>query len=243
MTKVDKDFLRMAIAEGKKGIAPYLFGAVVVRNGEIIAMDHSHSVAKADPSAHAEISAIRGACEKLGSHNIPGCTLYASHEPCLMCFCCAAWAEIDRVVFAFPASTQEASMYEFDNVSIFDMAQRLQRPVKVEHVKLKLTKQEAVQQRISQLGRTLMGKYKSLIFNWIALMLFVNLATYAYWERANHQYWLCRAIDSDGDCGLRPDGPMGALLFILIPIGATFLFFLAVFLLKKNKTGKNRSSL
>lgn len=131
----DKYFLGQAVEEGKKGIEPYIFGAVVVNEGEVIARDHSRAVEQHDPSAHAEISVIRQACKKLGSHNIPGTTLYASHEPCLMCFCCAAWAEIDRIVFATPASEQDSSMYEFNDVNIFDMTKKLQRPMKVEHIK------------------------------------------------------------------------------------------------------------
>jgi guanine deaminase len=134
--KSDDEFLKLAIEEGQKGRAPYLFGAVVAKDGEIIGQSHSQTFAAKDPAAHAEISAIRIACQKLGSHNIPGCTLYASHEPCLMCFCCAAWAEIDRVVFATPASERDDSMYEFSDVNIFEMAKKLQRPIKVERIKL-----------------------------------------------------------------------------------------------------------
>lgn len=130
----DQQFLKLAVHEGKKGRAPYLFGAVVVKDGEVISLGHSHTFDKNDPSAHAEISAIREACKKLGSHNIPGCTLYTSHEPCLMCFSCAAWAEIDRIVFVTSASEQDDSMYEFKNVNIFDMAKKLLRPMKVERI-------------------------------------------------------------------------------------------------------------
>lgn len=132
----DEDFLKMAIGKGKKGTAPYLFGAVVVKDGKVLSTEHSHTFERKDPSAHAEVSAIVEACKKLGNHNIPGCTLYASHEPCLMCFSCAAWAEIDRIVFAIPASDQDSSMYEFTDVNIFDMAKKLARPMKVEQIKL-----------------------------------------------------------------------------------------------------------
>ena len=132
----DKDFLKLATEEGKKGTPPYLFGAVIIKDGKVIARDHSRAVEQHDPSAHAEISAIRLACKKLGNHNIPGSTLYASHEPCMMCFSCAAWAEIERTVFAIPASEQDNFMYEFEGVNIFEMAKKLTRPMKVEHIKL-----------------------------------------------------------------------------------------------------------
>ena len=132
----DRDFLIMAIEEGKKGRAPYLFGAVVVKDGEVIAIDHNHVAERTDPTAHAEVSALVLAAKKLGSQNMPGATLYASHEPCMMCFSCAAWAEIDRIVFATPASAQNPDMYEFKGVSIFEMADKLQRPIKVERLKI-----------------------------------------------------------------------------------------------------------
>jgi tRNA(Arg) A34 adenosine deaminase TadA len=132
----DKYFLKIAIEEGKKGNAPYLFGAIVVKNGEIIAKDHNHVAERTDPTAHAENSALVLAAKKLGNQNLPGCTLYASHEPCMMCFSCAAWAEIDRIVFSTPASEQDSFMYEFKDVNIFDMAKILTRPMQVECIEL-----------------------------------------------------------------------------------------------------------
>jgi guanine deaminase len=130
----DQDFLKMAVEEGMKGPKPRPFGAVVVRGGEIVSVDFNHVGEQMDPSAHAEVSAIVKACRKLGSHNIPGSTLYASHEPCLMCFSCAAWAEIDRIVFATPASNVDGFSYEFKDVNIFEMAKKLVRPMKVEQI-------------------------------------------------------------------------------------------------------------
>jgi tRNA(Arg) A34 adenosine deaminase TadA len=131
----DKDFLKIAVEEGKDAVPPYLFGAVVAKNGKIIAKSHSYTRERSDPSAHAEVSAIVEACKALGNHNIPGCTLYASHEPCMMCFACAAWAEIDHIVFAESASPK-GSTYEFDDVNIFDMAKKLGRPMKVERIEV-----------------------------------------------------------------------------------------------------------
>lgn len=129
----DAEFLKLATEEGQKGKAPHLYGAVVVRDGEILSVEHSHTWELKDPSRHAEVSAISAACKKIDRHNIPGAVLYASHEPCLMCFMCAAWAEIDRVVFAIPAS-ETGDSYEFKGVNIFDMAEKLQRKIKVERV-------------------------------------------------------------------------------------------------------------
>ncbi len=76
------------------------FGAVIVRGGKILAEGWNRVVASADPTAHAEIGAIRTACHALGTFHLSGCTLYASSEPCPMCLAAAYWARIDRIVFA-----------------------------------------------------------------------------------------------------------------------------------------------
>jgi tRNA(Arg) A34 adenosine deaminase TadA len=76
------------------------FGAVIVRDGEIIAEGWNRVVASHDPTAHAEITAIRDACTRLGHFHLDGCTLYASSEPCPMCLSAAYWARIERIVFA-----------------------------------------------------------------------------------------------------------------------------------------------
>jgi tRNA(Arg) A34 adenosine deaminase TadA len=76
------------------------FGAVIVRDGKIIAEDWNRVVARHDPTAHAEIGAIRSACAGLDHFHLSGCTLYASSEPCPMCLSAAYWARIERIVFA-----------------------------------------------------------------------------------------------------------------------------------------------
>lgn len=133
----DQDFLRRAIEVGNTVAEPYNFGAVIVKDGEIIAEDVNHVHELTDPTAHAETSAIKAACQKLGTYNLEGCTLYGSHEPCLMCFSCAAWARMDRVVYATAANDQEFT-YEFD-IHVQDIAQK-QTPrnaVRVEHIEIK----------------------------------------------------------------------------------------------------------
>jgi len=131
----DKYFLQLATDEGNKKAAPYNFGACIVRDGEVIAKAYNHVHELHDPSAHAEISAIKLAAEKLGSHNLDGCIMYGSHEPCLMCFSCAAWAHISRVVYAVPASEEDFT-YEFTGVSLQDLAKKLTRPMRVELIRL-----------------------------------------------------------------------------------------------------------
>jgi len=131
----DQDFLRLTIQESQISMGPHKFGALIAKDGKVMSIDHNHTRELSDPSAHAEISAIKQICKKLKIYNLPpGCVLYSSHEPCIMCFCCAAWAQVERIVFATPASEQDASSYEFKGVNIFEMNQKLLRPMRVEQV-------------------------------------------------------------------------------------------------------------
>ena len=99
----DDQFLARAIELARQGSecgegGP--FGAVIVRDGKIIAEGWNRVVASHDPTAHAEIGAIRSACVGLANFHLHGCTLYASSEPCPMCLSAAYWARIERIVFA-----------------------------------------------------------------------------------------------------------------------------------------------
>lgn len=76
------------------------FGAVVVKDGAVVGEGWNRVVATSDPTAHAEIIAIRAACQKLGRFHLSDCVLYASSEPCPMCLSAAYWARISRIVFA-----------------------------------------------------------------------------------------------------------------------------------------------
>jgi len=100
---MDEIFLRRAIAlaaEGSERGEGGPFGAVIVRAGEIVAEGWNRVIASNDPTAHAEIVAIRAACAKLGHFHLADCTLYASSEPCPMCLAAAYWARVQRIVFA-----------------------------------------------------------------------------------------------------------------------------------------------
>ncbi len=132
----DKDFLKLAVAKGNEVAAPYNFGAVVVKGGEVIGSDHAHVWEEHDPSAHSEVCAMRLAGQKLRNWRLEGCTLYASHEPCTMCFACAAWAGVERIVFITPASAQKDVMYEFKEPDIIAMSEKLLKPMKVERLEL-----------------------------------------------------------------------------------------------------------
>lgn len=132
----DQDFLMRATDVGNRQMPPRNFGAVIVKDGKIIAEDYNHVHENHDPTAHAETSAIRNAAQKLGTHNLAGCTMYGSHEPCLMCFSCAAWANIERIVYAVPANEQDFS-YEFEGISLQSLAEHLvRRSIKVEYIKI-----------------------------------------------------------------------------------------------------------
>lgn len=134
----DQDFLRRATKIGSQVAEPYNFGAVIVKDGEIIGEGVNHVHELHDPSAHAEITALKMAAKKLANHNLDGATMYGSHEPCVMCFSCAAWANVNRVVYAVAANDQDF-MYEFEGISLQDMAAHLtRRKVSVEYIPLEV---------------------------------------------------------------------------------------------------------
>jgi len=93
----DAGFMRAALAEARRGVAKGEggpFGAVVVRDGVIIARGHNRVVAANDPTAHAEIMALRRAAKKLGRFHLPDCRIYTTCEPCPMCLAALWWARI-----------------------------------------------------------------------------------------------------------------------------------------------------
>jgi len=98
----DREAMNAALAEarlaGDAGEVP--IGAVVVRDGEIIARGQNRVLCDLDPTAHAEIVALRAAAAALGNYRLPGCTLYITLEPCAMCAGAMIHARIDRLVFA-----------------------------------------------------------------------------------------------------------------------------------------------
>lgn len=120
MTEKDKLFMSRAIELAEQGMESGQggpFGAVIVREGRILAEGQNRVTSTNDPTAHAEIVAIRRACELLGSYQLDGCTLYSSCEPCPMCLGAIYWARPERVFFA--ASRQDAAEIEFDDHFIY----------------------------------------------------------------------------------------------------------------------------
>ena len=93
------------------------FGAVVVKDGEILGRGWNQVTRSNDPTAHAEIVAIREACRRLNNFRLEGCELYASCEPCPMCLSAAYWARICRLFFA--ATRRDAAEAGFDDEMIY----------------------------------------------------------------------------------------------------------------------------
>lgn len=96
------EYMQMAIEEARAGIqqghgGP--FGSVIVKDGEVIAKGHNQVLSNNDATAHGEMMAIRKAGEVLGTHDLSGCTIYTTGEPCHMCLCAIMWANIDKVYY------------------------------------------------------------------------------------------------------------------------------------------------
>ncbi len=93
------------------------FGAVIVRRGEVVAEAWNTVPTTPDPTAHAEIAAIRKACQATGSHKLTDCVLYTSCEPCPMCYSAAYFAGIERIVFAVThAEAGQIAGYGMENL-------------------------------------------------------------------------------------------------------------------------------
>ncbi len=93
------------------------FGAVIVRDGAVIAEGMNRVTPDKDPTAHAEMVAIRAACAALDRFDLRGCTIYTSCEPCPMCLAALHWARVDRIVYA--ASQQDAAAAGFDDAELY----------------------------------------------------------------------------------------------------------------------------
>jgi tRNA(Arg) A34 adenosine deaminase TadA len=94
------------------------FGAVIVRDGQVLAEGWNRVTSSNDPTAHAEVTAIRRACESIGDFALPGATLYTSCEPCPMCLASAYWARVSRIVFA--NTREDAAAIGFDDRLLYD---------------------------------------------------------------------------------------------------------------------------
>ena len=110
-----REAIRLASANVENGGGP--FGAVIARGGEIIATGVNRVTANCDPTAHAEVSAIRAAAQKLGTFNLSGCDIYSSCEPCPMCLGAIYWARLDRLFYG--NTKADAARIGFDDAFIY----------------------------------------------------------------------------------------------------------------------------
>ena len=117
---------RQGVEEGHGGP----FGAVIVRGDTVLASAHNEVLSRNDPTAHAEILAIRAAAAAAGSPHLEGCTLYTTCEPCPMCLAAIHWARIDRVVYA--ETRQDAAKIGFDDERFHEAMRSPLMPI--EHV-------------------------------------------------------------------------------------------------------------
>ncbi len=134
-TADDARFMQMAIDLSSENVdnggGP--FGAVIVRDGEVIATGVNRVTANNDPTAHAEVSAIRAACTKLQNFKLDGCTVYSSCEPCPMCLSALYWAGVKRICYG--NTKADAKDINFDDSFIYDQLElsREQRSIRCDH--------------------------------------------------------------------------------------------------------------
>jgi len=121
MVEINK-FMKVAVEEAVAGLkrnngGP--FGAVITRKGKIIAKGHNLVIRTNDPTAHAEITAIRKAAAKLKRFDLSDCEIYSSCEPCPMCFSAIHWAKIKKLYYG--CTNKDASKIGFDDKFIYDV--------------------------------------------------------------------------------------------------------------------------
>lgn len=126
-------FMEEAIKEAYKGIkaghgGP--FGAVIVKDGKIIARGHNHVVSNNDPTCHGEIDAIRKACKKLKTFDLSGCDLYTTAEPCIQCLGAILWANINKVYYGCTVKDTDSIGFRDDmfDKNIKDLRVNIQEP-------------------------------------------------------------------------------------------------------------------
>ena len=134
----DEMWLAQAVALATENVAAGggPFGAVIVRDGTLLAVGQNRVTRDLDPTAHAEVQAIRAACQAVGDFSLAGATLYTSCEPCPLCVSASLWARLDRVVFA--ADRHDAARGGFDDLEFYELfaRDRATWPTAVESLRL-----------------------------------------------------------------------------------------------------------
>ncbi|MFT3886419.1 MAG: nucleoside deaminase [Flavobacteriales bacterium] len=143
MTEEQKGFMREAIrlsVENVEKNAGGPFGAVVVKGGRIVARGTNQVTTTHDPTAHAEVVAIRNACQELGSFQLDGCEIYCSCEPCPMCLAAIYWARPDAIYYA--NTKADAGAIDFDDAFIYE---EIAKPVALRRLPaIQLLREEAL---------------------------------------------------------------------------------------------------
>ncbi|WP_445628051.1 nucleoside deaminase [Nostoc sp. DSM 114167] len=126
-----ESFMRLALAEAKKGDAPY--GAVIVKDNEVVAVAHNTVKRDNDPSAHAEINAIRSLTAKLKNPSLEGYSIYTTGEPCPMCATACVWSGLSEIVYG-------ASIQDLINVNQSQINISCEEVIDKSSQKIKVTK-------------------------------------------------------------------------------------------------------
>jgi len=132
MTEQDEKFMRRAIELAQDGMnagAGGPFGAVVVKDGEIVGEGFNRVTSTNDPTAHAEVVAIRAACKKLNNFQLDGCAIYTSCEPCPMCLGAIYWARPAKVFYA--CTREDAANIKFDDQFIYE---EIEKPIEARQI-------------------------------------------------------------------------------------------------------------
>ena len=120
ITEQDREWMREAIRLANESVmrggGP--FGAVIVKDGKLVAKGSNCVTLHNDPTAHAEVSAIRAACRQLGTFDLSGCVIYTSCEPCPMCLGAIYWAHIDRIYYG--NTREDAEFIDFSDNFIYE---------------------------------------------------------------------------------------------------------------------------
>ena len=137
VTEQDREHMRQAIQLMRQaGVIDKTggpFGAVIVRDGEVLAASGNSVLRDNDPSAHAEVNAIRAACKKVGAPNLRGATMFTSCECCPMCYATAYWARVSKIYYA-ASWTDYADLFDDSNISTDMQRPYAQRTVEIAQI-------------------------------------------------------------------------------------------------------------
>jgi len=119
MTQAKKEFMQAAIDDADAHLADEgggPFGACIVKHGKVVAVAHNTVLENNDPTCHAEVNAIRAATQALKTHDLSGCEIYSTTEPCPMCFSAIHWAKIGKIIFG--TRIQDAQDLGFNELEV-----------------------------------------------------------------------------------------------------------------------------